>query len=254
MRRIEVVAHLGERAGAQLDEGRVGNGAHGADRGAGHGRQAAGGGILALGGESTTAQVAGPSRQAAPTMERTSSTESPRRARRHHVGMRAHCGQHDRDGDGHPRHALRQRAAVIGLAGHDEVRHGNHHEHHDRDELLRNAGGDVAEAVEDALPVLQVEEHGDAAGGRRSTQDRIASSCWDFLPAPLSASTPAPPNTPQPQAVRVVNKIRGHCSSMIYSSLANRGRAGCTRSWGRCPRPANGERRTACTPARIPSA
>ena len=52
----------------------------------------------------------------------------------------------------------------------------------------------------------------------RSTQDRIASSCWDFLPAPLSASTPAPPNTPQPQAVRVVNKIRGHCSSMIYSS------------------------------------
>ena len=51
MRRIEVVAHLGERAGAQLDEGRVGNGAHGADRGAGHGRQAAGGGILALGGE-----------------------------------------------------------------------------------------------------------------------------------------------------------------------------------------------------------
>lgn len=52
----------------------------------------------------------------------------------------------------------------------------------------------------------------------RSTQDRIASSCWDFLPAPLSASALAPPSTPQPQAVRVVNKIRGHCSSMIYSS------------------------------------
>ncbi len=52
----------------------------------------------------------------------------------------------------------------------------------------------------------------------KSTQDRIASSCWDFLPASLSASAPAPPSTPQPHAVRVVNKIRGHCSSMIYSS------------------------------------
>ena len=76
----------------------------------------------------------------------------------------------------------------------------------------------MAETVEDALPVLQVEEHGDAADGQKHAEDKIASSCWDFLPAPLSASAPAPPSTPQPQAVRVVNKIRGHCSSMIYSS------------------------------------
>ena len=172
MRRIEVAAHLGERAGAQLDEGRVGNGAHGADRGARHGGQAALAGLLALGGEHHRA--GGRAEQAGGAHDGEHLEHGiPRRARRHHVGMRAHRGQDHADGDGDPRHALGQRAAVVGLAGHGEVRHGDHHEHHDRDELLRDAGGDVAEAVEDALPVLQVEEHGDAAGGQeRAGQDR----------------------------------------------------------------------------------
>ena len=52
-------------------------------------------------------------------------------------------------------------AAIGGLARRHEVHHGNDHEHHDGNQFLRDAGRDMPEA-EDALPVLQVEEHGDA--------------------------------------------------------------------------------------------
>ena len=53
----------------------------------------------------------------------------------------------------------------------------------------------------------------------RSTQLKTVSSCCDFLPAPASASTPWQPNTPADQATSVVNKIKGHCNSMLLTFL-----------------------------------
>ena len=46
----------------------------------------------------------------------------------------------------------------------DDHEHGHDHNTH---EFLGDTGSRVAEAVEDALPVLQVEEHRDAADGQK---------------------------------------------------------------------------------------
>lgn len=72
--------------------------------------------------------------------------------------------EHDRQRDGDPRQPLRHAGAVVGLAHEHEVGHGRHGKHDDRDQLLRDPGGQMPEPVEDALPVLQVEEHRDPAG------------------------------------------------------------------------------------------
>ena len=54
-------------------------------------------------------------------------------------------------------HAGTRAAQVHEVDDHDDG------EHHDGDELLGDAAGQMPEAVEDALPVLQMEEHRDAA-------------------------------------------------------------------------------------------
>ena len=81
-----------------------------------------------------------------------------------------------------------------------------------------------------------------------STHDTTASSCCDFLPAPFKASTPWQPNTPQAQAVRVVNRIKGHCSSIMLTPLpSTRGCAGCSGTTDGSPHRADDARRNPCT-------
>lgn len=52
---------------------------------------------------------------------------------------------------------------VLALAQDDEPQHHDHGQRHAPDELLGDAGGDVAETIEDALPVLKMQESADAA-------------------------------------------------------------------------------------------
>ena len=64
----------------------------------------------------------------------------------------------------------------------------------------------------------------------------LAVLCGDDV-APL-------PKRPADHANSVVNKIRGHCNSMVTPlPRARCGRAGCTRETGRCPHRAGGARR-----------
>ena len=68
-----------------------------------------------------------------------------------------HQGDHD-TGDGHPRGYLPVGFTCL----HEEDDHDDH-QYHNGDELLGDTGGEVTEAVEDALPMLQMHEDRDAA-------------------------------------------------------------------------------------------
>ena len=70
-----------------------------------------------------------------------------------------HHGQHKT----HPSEPSGHLGLVASATQVHEVHHHDHREHHDGDELLGDAAAQVAEAVEDALPVLKMEEHRDAA-------------------------------------------------------------------------------------------
>ena len=86
----------------------------------------------------------------------------PRGTGAHHVGVGHHHHEHGRQRDGE--HSQPRRHLPLVAAQVHQVHDGRHGQHHDGDELLGDAAGQMSEAVEDAFEVLQMEEHRDAAG------------------------------------------------------------------------------------------
>ena len=82
----------------------------------------------------------------------------------HQVGVRG--GAHHGDG-GHEGDCAQPHGQLLAAAQHHEPHHDEDGEHHAPDQLLGDAGRDVPEPVEDALPVLQVQEGPDAADHER---------------------------------------------------------------------------------------
>ena len=168
MRRVEVVADVGEGAGGELQEGGEGDRGGGVEGGAGQRREADGAGALAGARRAQDQRERRRSQHAGVAQDVEDPQHAvPRGAGGHGVGVRHHGDQHDRQRDRQPGEPFGHAGPVVGIAQHDQVGHGDDRQHDDGDQLLGDAARQVAEAVEDALPVLEVEEHRDPADGQK---------------------------------------------------------------------------------------
>ncbi len=107
-----------------------------------------------------------------------------------------HGDQHDRQGDGQPRHHFGTLAPYVGLA-HEQSRHGATASNHDRDQLLRDPARQMPRTrLKIRSQCSRWKEHRRSPAGRQHDGRRNPRGTCAFFPTPNTAISACVPNSP----------------------------------------------------------